>query len=154
MNVITRRAFSRANYSAPIAFTRCEKSFENFDRDHYCTGEMKNSSLGGLCFETDTFIPPGTTIKIKMPHMSDPYWFNAKTSYIGEVRWCREKSSDSCYGIGIKFINEFCAKCGKIIKQASSDHPDLCNECYGRKKSLPECMIDASNWNYMYEKRL
>ena len=91
MSVITRRAFSRTNYSAPIAFTRCEKTFENFDREHYRTGEMKNSGLGGLYFETDTFIPPGTTIKIKMLHMSDPYWFNAKTSYIGEVRWCREK---------------------------------------------------------------
>ncbi len=72
---------------------------------HWFYAEMKNFSSGGMYFEADASIQPGTNIKINLNRTlfrSDQKKFNSI------IRWCRKLEDEdkvySNFGIGSKFI--------------------------------------------------
>jgi hypothetical protein len=72
---------------------------------HWVYADVKNYSAGGMCFETDVFIDPGTKVTIKLDRqlaVSD------RRRYDSIIRWCKvldtEDKSFSTHGIGAKFL--------------------------------------------------
>lgn len=58
--------------------------------------ELKNVSLGGLCFMTDNAVEVGSKVLVKMPVVSPPF------ETAGKVAWCRRREED--YEVGIQFM--------------------------------------------------
>ena len=72
---------------------------------HWFYAGLKNFSSGGLYFETDSLIPPGTSVKINLDR---PLFQSDQKSHDLTIRWCRKLEEDDKslfnYGIGSKFI--------------------------------------------------
>ena len=72
---------------------------------HWFYAEMKNFSSGGMYFEADSFIQPGTNIKMNLDR---PLFHSDQKKFNSIIRWCRkledEDKADSIFGIGSKFI--------------------------------------------------
>ena len=66
---------------------------------------MQNLSKGGMYFETEIAIKPGTRITIKF---DKPIFRSASMIYASIVRWCKGLTDDrgiiNTYGFGVKFI--------------------------------------------------
>jgi Tfp pilus assembly protein PilZ len=86
------------------------------------TDSTNNVSLGGICFQAVTPIPPGTEISIKFPSV------NSSVVLTGRVVWCTEKGKYA--DIGVKFQNKTDALLAKTLEEI----------CYIRKfeKSYPQ----------------
>ena len=70
---------------------------------HLVYADVKNFSAGGIRFETDSSIAPGTTVTIKLDRpLSD------QTRFYSIIRWCRMLDEDdesfSTHGVGAEFI--------------------------------------------------
>ena len=67
--------------------------------------QMQNLSKGGMYFETEVAIKPGTRITVKFDR---PIFYTASKIYNSIVRWCKGLTDDrgiiSTYGFGVKFI--------------------------------------------------
>lgn len=67
--------------------------------------QMQNLSKGGMYFETEVAIKPGTRITVKFDR---PIFHTASKIYNSIVRWCKGLTDDrgiiSTYGFGVKFI--------------------------------------------------
>ena len=67
--------------------------------------QMQNLSKGGMYFETEVAIKPGTRITVKFDR---PIFNAASKIYTSIVRWCKGLSDDrgiiTTYGFGAKFI--------------------------------------------------
>jgi hypothetical protein len=94
-----QRAYERYHYEAPIKYSY-------YDTEESYDGKMYNYSIGGMYFESNSYLKPGSSIQIKMlnysPGRSGPERYQ---TYRAEVRWCREmaRSDASYYGIGAKY---------------------------------------------------
>ena len=66
---------------------------------------MQNLSKGGMYFETEVAIKPGTKITVKF---DKPIFHAASKIYTSIVRWCKGLADDrgiiNTYGFGVKFI--------------------------------------------------
>jgi hypothetical protein len=126
---------------------------------------MYNSSLGGMYFESEGALQPGSDIRIKMvTHSSEYPGSEALETCRARVKWCqkRNKSGISCYGIGIKYIDKsytFCSGhsrgircscdfCGQKVPPDKileiEDLVYLCQSCFNYFKDLPEGRIKES----------
>jgi len=67
--------------------------------------QMQNLSKGGMYFETEVAIKPGTRISIKFDR---PIFYAASRIYNSIVKWCKGLSDDHgsiyTYGFGVKFV--------------------------------------------------
>ena len=85
--------------------TKATAVLENRISGHWFYTDVKNFSVGGMCFESAAPVKPGTqiTIKLERPLLT----LNRKT-YNCIVRWCRtlddEDKTFSGYAIGAKYI--------------------------------------------------
>ena len=155
MSALIKRAYSRDAYAAPIMYA-------NYDTDNYYHAEMYNSGLGGMYFESEKAIQPGSEICIKMvnykPDKSGPESFKA---YRARVKWCKKtrKKGISCYGIGIQYLAKShsvyggkvhgltcsCDLCGEKMPCeeifVNGDLVCLCINCFNYLKDLPEGKI-------------
>jgi hypothetical protein len=72
---------------------------------HMIYAQMQNLSKGGMYFETEIAIKPGTRITIKF---DKPVFHSASRIYVSNVRWCKGLADDrgiiNTYGFGVKFI--------------------------------------------------
>jgi hypothetical protein len=72
---------------------------------HLVYADVKNSSAGGIRFETDSSIEPGTTITIKLDR---PLYLSDQTRFYSIIRWCKmldeDNESFSAHGVGAEFI--------------------------------------------------
>ncbi len=85
--------------------TKATAVLENRISGHWFYTDVKNFSVGGMCFESAAPVKPGTQIIIKLDRaLLTP---NRKT-YNCIVRWCRtlddEDKTFSGYAIGAKYI--------------------------------------------------
>lgn len=124
-----RRAFIRSGAQTSIMFAP-------FNTSNFHHGVMKNNSVGGMYFESDRILSPGTDIYIKiLDFQPDPYWPEYTSAYRAEVVWCRPMSNgnDPKYGIGVRFMVNSCDQCGELIPYDEihkvHDHMILCSEC-------------------------
>ena len=67
--------------------------------------DLKNFSAGGMGFETDACIDPGTKVNIKLDRQ---LLTSDKQKYDSIIRWCKvleqDNTSFSTFGLGAKFI--------------------------------------------------
>ncbi len=72
---------------------------------HWVYADVKNFSAGGMCFETDACINPGTKVIIKLDR---PLFISDRKKYDSIIRWCKVLDNDnksfSTHGMGAKFI--------------------------------------------------
>lgn len=145
MSNITRRAFSRNRYQAPIIITDCVT-------ENVHPAEMHNSSVGGMYFESGIELTPGNGINIQLQGVcSDPYWPEACTSYLAEVRWCRRiAGGDSpLFGVGVRFVMDTCIYCGQKIEHKGICEVEICPCCLSRICSVQDGQIKSHIENYL-----
>ena len=68
-----------------------------------------NVSLGGLCFQSASAIPPGTLISLSFPSI------NSGVELTGKVAWCAQKETH--IDIGIEFQTRSEAYLAKTIEE-------------------------------------
>lgn len=138
MRVLTQRSFSRNHYQAPILFTPCNTEEE-------CAAVMHNSSVGGMYFESSRPLTPGEGVIIRLRDFApDPYWPEASDQFVGEVRWCVERTPepDAVYGIGVRFLAAISHPCGEgkiSLEPASLTFNDVVDRC-NVVDVCPECV--------------
>lgn len=91
-----QRTSKRFNYEAPVTIEDC-------DRGQYCSGRMYNYSLGGMYFETDWPLKPGSQIRVAIKKSRQGPAFN---HFQAIVRWCEEIPDAMVlynYGIGVQY---------------------------------------------------
>ncbi|QTA88737.1 PilZ domain-containing protein [Desulfonema magnum] len=129
MAIIPNRAFPRDHYEARITYAV-------YGTEKFIDAKMYNTSEGGMYFESDHNLPPGSELFIKLPDYScDIHGSDIRDGYRGEVMWCRKifKGDISCYAVGIRFIVNVCDKCGQKVSYSEIRRTDnflfLCSAC-------------------------
>lgn len=87
----TMRSFIRHPSDIPIDFQLEELVTEGNDY-------LRNVSHGGLAFIAKVALPPGTTVRIKIPLIQPVF------QAIGKVAWCHPYNHE--FEIGIQFLDE------------------------------------------------
>ncbi len=127
-------------------------------KERFIDAKMCNSSDGGMYFESDHDIHPGSEICIRIADYSpDIHSPEARDGYRAEVMWCRKiyKEDDaSCYGIGARFIVNICDKCGEKTPYTKIFRTDefvfLCPDCFNLLEAMSgEKKIKESVANYL-----
>lgn len=147
MDVVCKRAFDRNDCKAKIKYAL-------FATDNYIDAVMYNNGDGGMYFESNDTISPGSDIYIKMidfnPEAHSP---EAKNGYRAEVMWCRKiyKDGVSVYGVGVRFMVNVCDRCGEKVLYSDIHKTDnlifLCTSCFSghqtmREGTLKRCVED------------
>jgi Tfp pilus assembly protein PilZ len=73
------------------------------------TDITRNISFGGLCFQTHTYIEPGTMLVVKFPSI------NPKVDVKAKIVWCSRKKGYT--EIGAQFLDENDAYRARIIEE-------------------------------------
>jgi hypothetical protein len=95
-----KRASKRLTYDAPV-------TIENCDTGEYFYGRMYNYSLGGMYFETDYPLQPGTEIRVAIRKSANGPGFE---HFRAKVRWCEEISEAVVlydYAVGVQYAFAF-----------------------------------------------
>ena len=78
---------------------------ESPNTGHWFYADVKNFSAGGMCFEVDARINPGTKVLIKLDR---PLFISNQMKYDSIIRWCKviddDDKSSSTHSIGAQFI--------------------------------------------------
>ncbi len=96
-----RRAYKRSNMDSWI-------NYSYYGTEHQLEAKMLNCSLGGLQFNADLPIEPGSYISIMMADESEESswpWQKDQESRCAEVAWCNRMGDEDLnyYGIGVKY---------------------------------------------------
>lgn len=69
-----------------------------------------NSNMNGICFKSNTFLRPGTTVYVRikqfLPDTARESAFEGlRSATLGEIKWCKELvDTDTCtYEVGVKY---------------------------------------------------
>jgi len=62
MSTLIKRSYSRNSYEVPIMYA-------NYDTENYYNAKMYNSGLGGMYFESERALQPGSDICIKISNI-------------------------------------------------------------------------------------
>lgn len=107
----TLKRGAREYKDAPV-FILTQRDYARFRKNssYYTRGKMVNCGGGGLCFESDYAIQPGSDIFIKMEDVFHSHANDRGTEYrlhSGRVKWCRQMSraGASYYGVGVEIID-------------------------------------------------
>lgn len=138
MSTIPKRAFNRNNCQARILYS------EYGNRNEFFEAEMYNSGEGGMYFEANDALKPGSDICIKLGNYSPEYHgLEAIDGYRAEVMWCRKvaKEEGACYGVGVRFMVNTCSHCGEKVAYSDIHKTDsflfLCSRCMKHLHTLP-----------------
>jgi hypothetical protein len=81
-----------------------------FNKKNSFYAQAINSSMDGICFKSNTFLRPGTTVYLRvkqfLPHTAGESAFEGLRSVtLGEIKWCKELvDADTCtYEVGVKY---------------------------------------------------
>ena len=101
---VEKRACERHRYAADIAFSY-------FNKEHSYDAYTLNVGSGGMCFKTNLFLKPGSTvyIRLKKKHPNDSgsdFCEGLHFVTLAEVRWCQEAPNGEAfpYGVGVKYF--------------------------------------------------
>ncbi len=97
-----KRKYIRHPAEIPIEYKISGQTLEKTDY-------TKNISFGGLCFQAQTYIEPGTVLIIKFPTIS------SKLEVVGKIVWCSQKKEYVDMGVEFQDKNE--AYRAKIIEE-------------------------------------
>ena len=98
-----KRAGGRHSYTAQIVFSY-------FNKEHCFDAQTLNHSAGGMCFKSNFFVQPGSTVYIRVKKFAQS---NSRTGLchglrsvtLAEVKW-RDEELDARlfpYGVGVKY---------------------------------------------------
>ena len=95
----TRRTYPRGYRQAHIRYAVA-------DGVDFHDAVLINESTGGLCFETDTRLMPGTTIRVQLAHPPPRSGEDAPVDYLAEVRWCKRFKTVQAkpFTVGARFL--------------------------------------------------
>jgi hypothetical protein len=103
---------ARKDYEGPV-FIVTTRDYARYRKNtyYYTRGKMVNTGGGGLCFESEYAIQPGSDISIKMSGDLTSSFEDHGTDYMlhnGKVKWCRQmdKPDGKCYGIGVEIVED------------------------------------------------
>jgi hypothetical protein len=94
-----KRTAERYDHEAPIIY-----AYHNSDEFYHA--KMCNFCKGGMCFEADAAIKPGSDIYVMMDEFApDTIGAEIYEGYLAEVRWCQELADldPILYRIGVKY---------------------------------------------------
>ncbi len=94
-----RRKHDRHNLNAQIIY-----AFK--DSDQFSKARMCNYCEGGMCFEVDDALVPGSDIYIMMEDFSpDAVDVEFYDGYLAEIRWCRKiaPEQNENFIVGVKY---------------------------------------------------
>jgi hypothetical protein len=86
---------------------RATAVLENPNSGHWFYADAKNFSAGGICFESEAPVVPGTRLIVKLDR---PLFTSDQKNFNSTIRWCRKLEKDnedktfSGYAIGAAFI--------------------------------------------------
>ena len=139
MSTLIKRSYSRNSYEVPIMYA-------NYDTENYYNAKMYNSGLGGMYFESERALQPGSDICIKMAtHSFGESEPEAYKAYRAKVRWCKkmDKEDTSRYGIGIQYLAKSHTVYGGNVHGLTCSC-DLCDE-----KVAPEEILENEDFVYL-----
>ncbi len=149
MDVVCKRAFDRNDCKARIKFAQ-------FNSDKYVNAVMHNNGDGGMYFESNDSVDPGSDIFIKIIDFNPgDHTPEARNGYRAEVMWCRKvfKEGVSVYGVGVKFMVNMCDHCGEKVLYSEINKTDeyvfLCDDCFERYDSLRDSYIKQTMEDYL-----
>ncbi len=103
LNIYRRPLYTRRSQARIYRKSRIR--FAEYNSSHFHDALMLNESSGGMYFETDIQLPPGTLIHINI--IPPPYMrtWSPDNMYTAEVRWCRPINPDRFrrFGVGVLF---------------------------------------------------
>lgn len=102
MSAEETRKYIRHPLNIPIEYKIGQENFEFKD-------EIRNISVGGICFSSNSAITPETVLLVRIPSI-DPEF-----SGLGRVIWCLEKNDG--IEVGVEFIDEHDAYRIRLIEQ-------------------------------------
>jgi len=98
-----KRITQRQDYKVPIQVSI-------FNKKKFFTAQTINNCIDGICFKSNTFLLPGTTVYLRVkklpPDTSDACAFEGlRSATLGEIKWCKELvDTDTCtYEVGVKY---------------------------------------------------
>lgn len=94
-----KRTAERYDHEAPIIY-----AYHNSDK--FYNAKMCNFCKGGMCFEADAAIEPGSDIYVMMEEFApDTIGAEIYEGYLAEVRWCQKLADVDpiLYKIGVKY---------------------------------------------------
>ena len=86
---------------------RATAVLEDPNSGHWFYADAKNFSAGGICFESEAPVVPGTRLIIKLDR---PLFSSSRKNFNSTIRWCRKLDNDnedktfSGYAMGASFI--------------------------------------------------
>lgn len=101
-----RRAFKRYKYRVPVkVYADGYNGYQAKNEANHSIALMKNYSRGGVYFETDTFIPPGTLVTVSFSNEPDILTSQTGKNSKAKVVWCKKltKPGSKSFGVGLKY---------------------------------------------------
>ena len=146
MNTIPKRAFTRNTCQAHILYSEYGNTKESFE------AEMYNTCEGGMYFEANKALQPGSDICIKVSNYSpESHGLEAIDGYRAEVMWCRKVHKEdayACYGVGVRFMINTCSHCGEKVAYSDIHKTDsflfLCSKCLKHLHTIPDGQLKES----------
>jgi hypothetical protein len=86
---------------------RATAVLEDPNSGHWFYADAKNFSAGGICFESEAPVVPGTRLIIKLDR---PLFSSSRKNFNSTIRWCRKLDNDSedktfsAYAMGAVFV--------------------------------------------------
>ncbi len=100
MNGHVNRSFSRLPCKGLIELFIRNNKFNNC----YSPGWIRNCDKGGMYFETNNPIEPGSNISIKIPNKPGDHKSKVSRVHYARVRWCRKNAEKKRYDIGVQIF--------------------------------------------------
>ena len=98
-----KKIHERQNYCVPIVVSI-------FNKKNFFDALATNSNMNGICFKSNTFLRPGTTVYVRikqfLPDTARESAFEGlRSATLGEIKWCKELvDTDTCtYEVGVKY---------------------------------------------------
>jgi len=98
-----KRITQRQDYKVPIQVSI-------FNKKKFFTAQTINNCIDGICFKSNTFLRPGTTVYVRikqfLPDTARESAFEGlRSATLGEIKWCKELvDTDTCtYEVGVKY---------------------------------------------------
>lgn len=86
-------------------------SFSYFNKESYFDSQTLNYGSGGLCFQSNFFLKPGTTVFIRIKKPKPNGFGNGvseapRSATLAEVKWCRETYDMAvpAYSVGVRYF--------------------------------------------------
>ncbi|MDY6830819.1 MAG: PilZ domain-containing protein [Thermodesulfobacteriota bacterium] len=99
-----RPAFLHTRRTYPRGYRQAHIRYAVADTPDFHNAVLINESTGGLCFEADTRLAPGTRIRVQLGPL--PQAGHEMMIYLAEVRWCRRERTmqSKPFTVGARYL--------------------------------------------------